>query len=69
MLGELTWTCHVCGDTRPDAKVSVFSRDISKRMGLPEGTAQENIRYCNDRDSCIKGAKTKHHVPEGPDDA
>lgn len=53
---EMTWECHVCGDTRPDDKISVFTKDLSKERGLPEGTFKQNIRYCNDRKSCIEGA-------------
>jgi hypothetical protein len=55
MTDELTWTCHVCGDLRPDALISVRSRMV------PLGTskAQENIRYCNDRPTCVEGSKTK----------
>lgn len=56
----LTWTCHVCGDERPDDKISVFSRPRDFGHGI---VAQENIRYCNDRASCIEGAKTTTHFP------
>ena len=53
---DWTWTCHVCGDERPNAQISVYTRDISASMGLPEGSAQFNVRYCNDRPECIAGA-------------
>ncbi len=49
----LTWTCHICGDTRPDDKISVLTKPNS--VGLI--TLEENIRYCNDRQRCIDGAK------------
>lgn len=52
------WTCHICGDNRPDSCISVFSRDVSSKYKLPSGTIKENIRYCNDKEECIKRAKT-----------
>ena len=56
-----SWTCHVCGENRPDRFVSVHKRDISEKYNLPAGTFMENIRYCNDDESCIEGAKTHSH--------
>jgi hypothetical protein len=53
-----TWTCHICGDERPDAMISVHTRDVSHELDLKPGSAQENVRYCNDRPECIEGAKT-----------
>ena len=55
---DITWTCHVCGEERPDDKISVFKRDISAENNLPPGCATENIRYCNDRSACSERAKT-----------
>ncbi|MGH2621970.1 MAG: hypothetical protein ACRDHG_15580 [Anaerolineales bacterium] len=52
-MGDLTWTCHVCGEERPDRFISVLSRPLN----IPGVTAQENIRYCNDRESCVAGAQ------------
>lgn len=43
---ELTWTCHVCGEKRPDGKISVHKIGI---IGA-------NVRYCNDREACEQGA-------------
>lgn len=54
---DLTWTCMVCGDVRPDEKISVFKKDISKNHNLPEGTMTLNVRYCNDKTECREGAK------------
>ena len=53
---ELTWTCHVCGKTRPDAKISVYSttKYIGETQQIP---MQTNVRYCNDNSECIEGAK------------
>lgn len=56
-MSELTWVCHVCGDLRPDDKISVYTTDVSEKHGLPPGTMQQNVRYCNDRKECIEGAK------------
>ena len=53
---ELSFTCMVCGDRRPDDKISVYKTDQSKAFGLPEGSVQQNVRYCNDRKPCIDGA-------------
>lgn len=52
---EPTWRCHVCNDTRPDSAISVFHRSIL--IANARSIARENIRYCNDRASCIEGAK------------
>ncbi len=52
-MNNLTWTCHICGDERPDAKISV----LSKPLGIPGVEAKQNIRYCNDRQKCIDGAE------------
>jgi hypothetical protein len=51
--GDLTWTCHVCGRKRPDARISVLSKP-----GLLAGRFPytENVRYCNDDPSCREGA-------------
>jgi len=55
----LTWTCHVCGQRRPDAQIAVYS--IDARIGiidaLPEGVeVRYNVRYCRDRLDCMAGA-------------
>lgn len=55
LFDNLTWTCHICKDERPDAKISVWSK---KRRLEGDVVITENIRYCNDRDSCIEGART-----------
>lgn len=56
------WTCHVCGEKRPDAQISVFKSDISAEHGLPPRTMQQNVRYCNDKETCKEGAKTFRFV-------
>ena len=53
-MNNLTWTCHICEDERPDAKISV----LTKPHTFPGGViAEQNIRYCNDRKACIEGAE------------
>jgi len=54
----MEWTCHICGETRPDALISVFTTDTSKKYGLPPDTMKQNVRFCKDKKSCIEGAKT-----------
>lgn len=51
--GVLEWTCHVCGKTRPDEKISVLS--TTQEFNGVEIT--QNVRYCNDDPACIEGAK------------
>lgn len=68
----LTWTCHICNEERPDAKISVFKH---KHPGSLDGNTiefTENVRYCNDRDRCLEGAKqfcfmghAEDHLDEG----
>lgn len=49
-----TWKCHICSDERPDNKISVRSRVVM--MGYIPVT--QNIRYCNDKPSCVEESKT-----------
>ncbi len=52
----LTWTCHICGEERPDDKISV----VTKPMIINGQTVgEQNIRYCNDKVECIKGDQRK----------
>lgn len=48
------WSCHVCGEERPDERISVRSRQLD----LGGIIGQENVRYCNDRLDCVEGSKT-----------
>jgi hypothetical protein len=43
------WKCQICGEERPDDKISVHSKPIVIN-GLVLG--QTNVRYCNDRQDC-----------------
>lgn len=61
-----SWTCHVCGELRPDVFISVRINDKSEEYCLPPGTFQENIRYCNDIGSCIEGSKNHSHFKNKP---
>jgi hypothetical protein len=58
--GALTWSCHVCGEERPDAAIGVF-----KREHLIEGRVEvtENVRHCIDRADCVFGAQQVHFLP------
>lgn len=62
LLKDMTWTCHVCGDERTDAKISV-AKYKGKRgklaYGIPVGY---NVRFCNDRPECEAGTRA---VAEG----
>lgn len=60
-MSDLEWRCHVCGDTRPDAKISVYS--TIKMIGRVE--TQQNVRYCNDRPACIEGASSVDFLKRG----
>lgn len=50
---NLTWTCHVCGEERPDRFISVFTTQVL----FGEIPIKQNVRHCNDRTECIEGAK------------
>jgi hypothetical protein len=60
---NLTWACHICGDVRPDDKISVYSKPLMLAGGV---TADENIRYCNDKQSCIDAAPHYSHFDPKP---
>jgi len=57
-MDNLTWTCHICQQERPDDKISV----LTKSLGIPGVDAVQNIRYCNDRQECIDGAKDSSFI-------
>lgn len=62
-LADMTWRCHVCGDVRPDAMISVCIRPAPVLGIFP---AEQHIRYCNDRPHCIALApRTTHFEPTG----
>ena len=51
------WACHVCEKLRPDKFISVLTTDVSIKNGFQFGVVKQNVRYCNDDDSCVAGAK------------
>ena len=53
MIDLGSWTCHVCGDERPDRFISVQKNERELAPGIP---VTENVRYCNDRPACRDGA-------------
>lgn len=53
-----TWTCHICGEERPDEMIAVRVHDTSEEFNLPPGTMKQNVRYCLDRPACGRGAET-----------
>jgi hypothetical protein len=60
----LTWTCHICKEKRPDAFISVVSKDTSAQFELPPGTMKQNVRYCNDRTDCAEKADNYQHFKQ-----
>ena len=67
MFEDLTWTCHICKDRRPDEKISVYKHDRSKEYDMSPGTMVENVRYCNDKLECIEAAKDYSHFKRNPE--
>ena len=63
---SLTWKCHVCGDVRPDAAISVCTVPL-EMGGVVMGT--QNIRYCNDRVDCISKAPSTSLFKSAENDA
>jgi len=51
---EIKWTCHICGELRPDDKISVLTKPL---IINGETVGDQNIRYCNDKADCIEKAK------------
>jgi hypothetical protein len=47
-----TWSCHVCGEIRPDERISVYSKEVE----INNIKIKQNVRYCNDRPACVEGA-------------
>ena len=59
---ELTWTCHICKQERPDDKISVVTKPLLIKGQV---VGQQNIRYCNDNPDCISGAQDYSFMKEG----
>lgn len=60
LIKDMVWTCHVCGDERRDHQINVRST-LRKINGV---RMTENVRYCNDRESCIERSKTITFLPK-----
>lgn len=58
-LDNSTWTCHICGEERPDAIISVLSFPMKDSDGKINKHATINVRYCNDKPKCLAGAEKK----------
>lgn len=57
--GEMeTWTCHICGERRPDDKISVVSKPVVLNGRV---VGEQNIRYCNDNPECAEKARAHTH--------
>ena len=67
LLTGLSWTCHICKENRPDARISVLTKPVEKYKDT-EMKIVENIRYCNDRPDCAAEAVTYSHYKFGEDD-
>jgi len=57
-----TWKCHICREERPDERISVVTKPL---VINGQTVGDQNIRYCNDRPACIKGAKEFSFFKEG----
>ena len=49
-----TWKCHICGEERPNEKISVVTKPLVINGQV---CGEQNIRYCNDKPACTEGAK------------
>lgn len=56
---NLTWKCHVCGQLRPDSKISVA---VHSRVDGNGVESKQNVRYCNDNGTCEKIARLRDHT-------
>ena len=63
MSFEDTWACHICGEVRPDARISVHKKPLVMASGVIHGVF-ENIRYCNDRKGCFDATETFSFLKE-----
>jgi hypothetical protein len=48
------WKCHVCGHTRPDDRITTFTRTYDLLSGHPDpaGELVVSVRHCIDRPRC-----------------
>lgn len=59
LLTDSTWTCHVCGRTRSDEKINVATHSRINGAGV---RTEQNVRYCNDSDTCRTSAMLRDHL-------
>jgi hypothetical protein len=50
---DLTWSCHFCGDERPDEKIAVAVVETRSNTGVE---IRHTRRYCRDREQCEAAA-------------
>jgi hypothetical protein len=63
-FGDVTWKCHICGEERPDAALSVRSRQQLLGGTIP---MEVNVRYCNDNPACIEASYTHDFFADRPE--
>lgn len=56
----LHWTCHVCGEYRPDAVMGVLTTHWRSPVGIP---VTQHVRYCKDRPACVNDAPAVRWLP------
>lgn len=59
-----TWSCHICGEERPDEHIGVYSEEWSIIDG--RGQLTINVRYCSDRADCAAAAPAKAREMAAP---
>ena len=50
---NLTWTCHICKEERPDHLIGVMKHPL---IINGQEFGEQNVRYCLDRLACAEGA-------------
>lgn len=59
---ELTWTCHICGERRPDALIGVVTTVWEHPAEHIPVT--QHVRYCTDRPACVAAAPSVRWFPD-----
>lgn len=54
---DMTWTCHICKEERPDSAISVRKTPLKGANGVESRIISMNVRYCNDNPKCIEESK------------
>ena len=58
-MENLTWRCEICKEERPDNRINVMSYFLKSLGG-----ATRNLKYCNDKEECLKEAKKRSESGE-----